>query len=701
MLSVLLLPACSGTPPGDTVDVVTDTQAPSNPQITINNADSETTSTTVDILLSAYDISGVNRYYISESPETPAIGTHQWVSETNSQDFSLTIPFVLSAPSQIGSVQRTIYIWFSDIHGNISSMASDQITLTISDNTSPQNESISINNGDNSTTSTNVTLSISAEDNIGIMAYFVSENETTPSVNSSEWSLITNVQNLSRNIPFSMSGENQTGTYTRTVYAWFKDDASNISSRASDTIMLEISDSEAPSAQSLLINTDASSTDSINVTVSLVANDNVGITGYLLSSSSSEPLMSSSEWVSILSSSNIYIETDFTLPTETIVGSYTKNIYVWFRDDAGNLSPAISDTITLIISDTTAPSNNSIEINNGDSTTETANVSIDLVAFDNVGIGQYLLSGNNITPRTNDARWVQLSTAVSAYTESISYDLPSSNGTKTVYAWFMDESGNISTVVSDSILLNLASSAVDLGINWMAFGDSETNGRAFEPSAESPIIAFQNIWNQTQSSPQSVYVNAIGGRELIETYDAYLNSPDQNLATWVHFQESGGQFTTQVIPEEFVSIFETMVRAISQNSPNAIISTETAYSFEAEDMTNPPRDWTQHNIQMRIKIEELRAEGLNIYLAEVDRNIKELVTRKRAELGTIEGQQVVWGDENNIIERHYTGLGNFMLALSMFHALGYDIGTLDHSLIITNEVSLVDKNLCIEIINSF
>lgn len=261
----------------------------------------------------------------------------------------------------------------------------------------------------------------------------------------------------------------------------------------------------------------------------------------------------------------------------------------------------------------------------------------------------------------------------------------------------------ISYLLSDSLTPGIPSTPVELGTRWMAFGDSETNGRAYEDSAKSQIIAFQNIWEQTQISPQSVFVNAIGGRNLDGTHSAYtsmysyLTSP----VTWFHFQESGGQSSTQDTPEEFVAVFENMIRSIIINSPNAAISTETAYSFEAEDMTNPSRDWTAHNILMRLKVEELKAEGIALYLAEVDRNIQELVRRKRVELGETDGQQSVWGDENDSIKRHYTGLGNFMVALSMFYALGYDITTLDHSAIVNSEVSLDDKKLCIEIVNSF
>ena len=104
---------------------------------------------------------------------------------------------------------------------------------------------------------------------------------------------------------------------------------------------------------------------------------------------------------------------------------------------------------------------------------------------------------------------------------------------------------------------------------------------------------------------------------------------------------------------------------------------------------------------MRAKIAQLASEGIAIHLAEVDRNIKELVARKRAQLGTTAGQQAVWGDTNNSIGRHYTGLGNLMVALSIYKALGFDVNALDLSGIPDSQVGASDKQLCLDIINAY
>lgn len=270
---------------------------------------------------------------------------------------------------------------------------------------------------------------------------------------------------------------------------------------------------------------------------------------------------------------------------------------------------------------------------------------------------------------------------------------------ETIYVCYKGASGNLpSTVTGNVIRLNFKP-ATDIGTNWMFFGDSETAGRALEASTKSQVTAFGNIWNQTFSTSLSPYTDGVSGRKLQATHDYYSSIEGRRNATLIHFQESGSQDSTQDTPEKYVNVFESMVRSIASESPYAVISTETAYSFEAESIQG--RDWTQHNVLMREKIDELKSDGIVVYLTEVDRNIKELVAQKRREFGVVEGQESVWGDTGNSIGRHYTGLGNLMIALSIYDAFGYEIDTLDLGDIPFADISTDDKQLCIEIINSF
>ena len=348
--------------------------------------------------------------------------------------------------------------------------------------------------------------------------------------------------------------------------------------------------------------------------------------------------------------------------------------------------------------DSEPPSNSSIIINNDAFSTSSISTTLSLSAQDNDVITQYCLSESPAEPTADTNAWIALNAPLSEYTDNIPYSLSESEGVKTIYVWFKDASGNISSAASDEIVLTQPDPTLELGNNWIFLGDSETVGRANEIATKSQVDAFENIWNQTFSTPPTVYVDGIGGRKLQGTFDEYGSIINRGNATLVHFQESGSQDSTQDTPEKFTAVFEEMVRAIVADSPFAVISVETAYSFEVESSTN--RYWLHHNALMREKVAELKAEGINVYIAEVDRNIQELINQKRIDLGTDAGQQIVWGDTNNSIARHYTGLGNLMVALSIYDALGYDVNQLDLTGIPSSEISASDKQLCINIINS-
>ncbi len=106
-------------------------------------------------------------------------------------------------------------------------------------------------------------------------------------------------------------------------------------------------DTTTPSG-SISINSGDSYTNSTTVTVTLSATDNVGVTGYYLSTSSSTPVASASGWNSVPSTTNYSGSASYPLTS----GDENKTIYAWFKDAAGNVSSAASDSIIL---DTTAP----------------------------------------------------------------------------------------------------------------------------------------------------------------------------------------------------------------------------------------------------------------------------------------------------------------------------------------------------------
>ena len=103
--------------------------------------------------------------------------------------------------------------------------------------------SITINRNANVTLTTTVSLNLTATDAIGVSGYYVSTSSATPSPTAAGWITVTSRQSYSATIPFILpSGEG-----TKTVYAWYKNAAGNVSATASDSIVLQ-----TPSASTAL-----------------------------------------------------------------------------------------------------------------------------------------------------------------------------------------------------------------------------------------------------------------------------------------------------------------------------------------------------------------------------------------------------------------------------------------------------------------
>ncbi len=68
---------------------------------------------------------------------------------------------------------------------------------------------------------------------------------------------------------------------------------------------------------------------------SFTATDNIGVAGYLLTETSSTPLISNPSWSS-------------TAPTNYIFSAAgVKTLYAWAKDAAGNISSSLNDSVTI------------------------------------------------------------------------------------------------------------------------------------------------------------------------------------------------------------------------------------------------------------------------------------------------------------------------------------------------------------------
>jgi hypothetical protein len=298
----------------------------------------------------------------------------------------------------------------------------------------PVGGSISINNGDESTFFSEVNISLSASDNIGVTGYYLSESSTAP-VDLVDFIAVTSSVSIQKDALFILSSEEG----AKTVYAWFVDVAGNISSSISDSIEFYI-DSNAPMDVTLLINNDDLLTDSTTVTVAISATDDYGVAGYYLSESSVAP-------TEVDSFTNVTETVDYTNDISFVLSSEdgTKTIYGWFRDATGNISDSASDAIIV---DTIAPSTTASHAGGTYDSAQSVTLSCD----DDTGSGcaatYYTTDGSE--PTTSST---QYSTAI-----NISSD--------TALKFFsVDSAGNSETVQTVNYVINIP---VDSGYCFIA-----------------------------------------------------------------------------------------------------------------------------------------------------------------------------------------------------------------------------------------
>jgi large repetitive protein len=281
-----------------------DTTPPTG-SITINSGAATTSSTSVTLTLSATDNSGtVTGMEFSNDGTT-------WSSQV-----AYATSYSWSLSSGFGT--KTVYAKFVDPSGNWSSAVTDTINLV---DTTPPTGTVIINSGATSTTSTAVTLTLSATDNSGTVAGMEFSND------GSTWS--SQVAYAT-----SYSWTLSSGSGTKTVYAKFVDPSGNWSSVVTATINLV---DTTPPTGSVLINGGASTTTSTAVTLTLSASDAAGtVTGMKISNDGTN-------WTSA---------TYATSYSWTLSSGYgSKTVYALFGDNSGNwmTSPA-TDTIQYVSS---------------------------------------------------------------------------------------------------------------------------------------------------------------------------------------------------------------------------------------------------------------------------------------------------------------------------------------------------------------
>ncbi len=300
---------------------------------------------------------------------------------------------------------KTVYVVFKDEAGNLSALYSDRIIL---DRVGPTNCNAVINNNMKWVPigGRKVTIQLTAD---GADKMIIDED---PTFKNGRWELF---------IPKKVY-EVSKGDGEKTIYIKFKDKAGNESDVISGKVTL---DTTPPVPVSLSINNGQEYTNNPNksVTLDIVAKD-------ALEMRISQRGTSVGVWEPYVKEKTIALDGN----------DGKKYIAVFFRDEAGNVSDPLVDSITL---DRTPPVPVSLTIDDGSGYTKNPDkkVTLHIMARD----AEYMMIGNN--PSFDDGKWIKYSI------EYPNYILPGNDGEKTVFIKFKDETGNISPPISSKITL--------------------------------------------------------------------------------------------------------------------------------------------------------------------------------------------------------------------------------------------------------
>jgi hypothetical protein len=477
-----------------------DTTAPATPTVVIENADSWTSSSSVDLttISSSDATSGLSEMSFS----TDGSSWSSWQSYATSASRSL---------SGGDGFSKYIYVRVRDAAENVSSSGFDTIGL---DTTHPTTPSVEINWGNEWTNDPEVTLTSISSYDAGS-----GPSEMCISTDDSSWSPW---QPYSSGANWTLDGGDGFSKY---IYVRVRDVAGNVSESGHNTIGL---DTGKPSISIILLNDGEAYTNSDSITVGLNAVTDSSGSGVSLMRFSNDSF-SWSSWEPYAAS------------TEYTLTEWEGNMTVWcqVQDAAGNESVAVSSMITL---DRTAPEISQFQINGGALSTTSAGVTLMTGADD-------LLSGVSEQRNSNDgSNW----SAWSSFTGSNGWTLASPDGTKTVYCQVRDEAGNWTQTTASIILDANAPVVGSFSINEEDVVTDSSTVTLYNSvtDATDMTMSFSNDYGGTWSTA-----------EAYASTKSWLLTAGQGLKNvWARFTDANGHWTDVYDFIDYEPTYETITR---------------------------------------------------------------------------------------------------------------------------------------------
>lgn len=382
--------------PAATTTVLLDTTAPG----IWTTTPSYYNSTTPWIAISEDDWGGVGvtHWAVVQGTTQPAPGSASWVS---SKPSNVTV--------SAGDGSRTVSAWARDGLGHVSTIRTTTIVI---DTVLP---TVSLGALPARTNDRTISVSMSGSDaSSGIAKWAINESASAPNFGSSSWknNALTS---------YTISGSEG----TRTLRAWTRDNAGNVSLASVQTIVL---DTVAPS----ITFTTPGVTTSRDITVTISGNDDsgTGITGWAVVEGTSQPALNDAAWQGSPT-------TSFQLP----VGDGSTQITVFAKDLAGNVG-SVTRTVVL---DTTAPTATLSATSPSGSRT----VAVTVGGSDGAegsGITAWAVVEGTTAPAAGSGSWVGSAPST--------FQVSAGDGSKTISAFTRDAAGFVSLAATTTVLLD-------------------------------------------------------------------------------------------------------------------------------------------------------------------------------------------------------------------------------------------------------
>ena len=239
---------------------------------------------------------------------------------------------------------------------------------------------------------------------------------------------------------------------------------------------------------------------------------------------------------------------NYTVSTSLTSGSIYY-LLIKARDNAGNIA---ADTYTAFTYqyDSLGPTNTtgSNFIDSGASSANSTTVTLTLSATDNTVVTGYCAKELSAAPPGNDTCWTSITSTIS-YSAGATFTLSSGEGTKTVYVWFKDAAGNISSAANDSIILGSPPSA-PTGVT-PSVGDGQVT---ISWNAVSGATSYNIYWSTTSGVTKST------GTKISNVTSPYTHSGRTNGAAYYYVVTAVNDFGESVESSQVSAIPQAPIR---------------------------------------------------------------------------------------------------------------------------------------------